>query len=252
MELDLINGLILIVLGTLAGAINTVAGGGSNLTLPSLMIMGMPPEIANASNRVGIFIQSLVGIRGFNQHGRLDTTDIGPILVPTLLGGLSGALVASYAPSELLKALLLGTMLGMALLMLIRPSVVVPEAGTVVKRVKQTPAAWWGLFVAGLYGGFVQAGVGFVLLAALAGTLRYDLVRANALKLICTLGFTLVALVVFISRDQVDWIPALVLSVGFIFGAQLGVKFAIKAKAQTLKWFIFAMTLVAVVAAYVF
>jgi len=251
-ELNLLNGIVLVVVGTIAGVINILAGGGSNLTLPGLMIMGMPPEIANASNRVGIFIQSLVGIHGFKKHDRLETFDIGPIMVPTVIGGLIGALIASYAPSGLLKAMLLGTMLGMALLMVLRPAVVMPEPGTSIKRVKQTPAAWWGLLLAGIYGGFVQAGAGFVLLAVLAGALRYDLVRANALKLICTLGFTIVALAVFISRDQIDWMPALVLTVGYIIGAQLGVKIAVKAKAQTLKWFLFTMTLVAVVAAYLF
>lgn len=252
MELNLVYVVILIAVGTVAGIINIMAGGGSNLTLPALMIMGMPPEIANASNRVGIFIQSLVGIRGFKKHDRLDTSDIGPILVPTIIGGLIGSLIASYAPSSLLKALLLGTMLGMALLMVLRPAVVAPEPGTPIKRMQQTPAAWWGLLLAGIYGGFVQAGAGFVLLAALAGTLRYDLVRANALKLVCTLGFTLIALVVFISRNQIDWMPALVLTVGYVIGAQLGVKIAIKVTAQTLKWFLFTMTLVAVVAAYLF
>ncbi|MCP3687083.1 MAG: sulfite exporter TauE/SafE family protein, partial [Gammaproteobacteria bacterium] len=66
MELNITYLVVLIVIGTIAGTINILAGGGSNLTLPTLMIMGMPPEVANASNRVGIFVQSLVGMRGFN------------------------------------------------------------------------------------------------------------------------------------------------------------------------------------------
>ncbi|MCP4186520.1 MAG: sulfite exporter TauE/SafE family protein [Gammaproteobacteria bacterium] len=252
MELNITYIVVLIIIGSFAGVINILAGGGSNLTLPTLMIMGMPPEVANASNRVGIFIQSLVGMRGFNKHGMLDTTDLPHILIPTLIGGVLGGLLASFAPPAILKPLLLGVMLSMALLILIRPTVIAPEPGTPFERLRDTPRAWVGLGLAGLYGGFVQAGAGFVLLAALAGTLRYDLIRANALKLVCTLAFTIVALAIFIARDQVDWLPALVLTVGYIIGAQLGVKIAIRVRPETLKWFLFIMTLVACVAALVF
>ncbi|MCP4236067.1 MAG: sulfite exporter TauE/SafE family protein [Aestuariibacter sp.] len=252
MELNITYLVVLIVIGTIAGTINILAGGGSNLTLPTLMIMGMPPEVANASNRVGIFVQSLVGMRGFNRHGMLVTEDLPHIMIPTLVGGVIGGLLASFAPSDILKPLLLGTMLSMALLILIRPTAIAPEPGTAFARMRDTPAAWIGLGLAGVYGGFVQAGAGFVLLAALAGTLRYDLVRANALKIVCTMGFTIVALAIFIARDQVDWLPALVLTIGYVIGAQLGVRIAISIRPGTLKWFLFFMTLVACVAAFVF
>ena len=235
MEITLLSSATLIVLGLVAGAINTLAGGGSNLTLPALMIMGMPADIANASNRVGIFLQSLTGAIGFKQHNKLDTQEIVPMMVPTLLGGLAGALVASFSPQWMLKPMLLGAMVIMSLVMVFRPALIVPEAGTVPLKTSESLKGWLGLAVAGFYGGFVQAGVGFILLAAVCGVLRYDLVRGNALKLVCTLGFTVVALVVFIMRGQVEWVPALILSVGFIVGAHLSVKFAIHAKPETLK-----------------
>ncbi|MGF1761392.1 sulfite exporter TauE/SafE family protein, partial [Photobacterium sagamiensis] len=92
-------------------------------------------------------------------------------------------------------------------------------------------------------------GVGFVLLAALAGTLRYDLVRANALKMLCTLVFTLVALVLFIAEGLVMWVPGLILAFGTMFGAHIAVNMAIKAKPSTLKWFLFVMTLCGCIAA---
>ncbi|MGY5452476.1 sulfite exporter TauE/SafE family protein [Agarivorans sp. MS3-6] len=249
MDFSLWHGALLLTVGVLAGGINTLAGGGSNLTLPALMVMGMPAELANATNRVGIFLQCLTGVVGFNKHGKLDTQDVAPILWPTLVGGLLGAVAASYAPSWIIKYLLLGAMLGMAALMLVKPGVVAPEAGTVAKKVKDTPSAKWSLGLAGFYGGFVQAGVGFILVAALAGSLRYDLVRANALKLVCTLAFTSIALVVFIARGQVLWLPGLVLAVGYIIGAHYAVKFAINAAASTLKWFLFVMTLIGCIAA---
>lgn len=242
-------GFLLVVLGLVAGVINTLAGGGSNLTIPALMISGMPPDIANATNRVGVMMQSVTGMKRFHDKGKLPTHDLKAILIPTLLGGLLGGAVASYAPASLLKPALLFTMLGMAALMLFKPSVVIPEVGTPTKLVDETPGAWKALFAAGFYGGFVQAGVGFVLIAALAGTLRYDIVSTNALKIVCTVAFTGVALGLFIYNDQVAWIPGLLLALGSIAGAWMAVNIAINVDQKTMKWFLFLMTLVAVIAA---
>jgi len=236
---------VLIAVALIAGAINTVAGGGSNLVLPTLMLMGMPPEVANATNRVGIFIESVVAVSEFKRHDRLDTFDLKLILIPMAVGGLFGALAAAFAPSDILKPLLIGTMILMSLLVLFRPAVVSPPSGTAVRLVRNTPSAWFGLLAAGFYGGFVQAGVGFLLLASIAGTLRYDFVRANAIKLVCTLVFTTVSLVIFIWQDQVAWLAGGILSVGYVLGAILGVKLAVHTDPKILRWFLFAATLLA-------
>ncbi len=249
LDISLVHILLLVGTGLVAGVINTLAGGGTNLTLPALMVMGMPADVANATNRVGVFLQSAVAMHGFQQHGRLPTQDIGPILVPTLIGGAVGSAFAAYAPTTLLKPLLLGAMLGMTIIMLVRPEVIAPPPGTEPNPVRETPRAWGWLFIAGVYGGFVQAGVGFILITALAGSLRYDLVRTNALKMVCVCAFTLLALVVFIAQGLVLWLPGLILAVGTMIGANVAVKFAISAKPSTLKWFLFAMTLCGTVAA---
>lgn len=241
--------LLLVSTGLIAGVINTLAGGGSNLTIPALMVMGMPPDVANATNRVGVFLQSLVGARGFKKRQKLDTADIGPILLPILVGGLVGAVAAAFSPAWLLKPLLLGAMITMAVVILVKPDTVVLPEGTPARNVRETPMAWLSLFIAGVYGGFVQAGVGFILIAALAGALHYDLVRANALKMVCTLVFTGLALAIFIWQGQVLWLPGLTLALGAMLGAHLAVKLAIKAKQGTLKWFLLIMTLCASAAA---
>ncbi|MDP2380502.1 MAG: sulfite exporter TauE/SafE family protein, partial [Pseudohongiella sp.] len=142
--------------------------------------------------------------------------------------------------------------LTMSAVILIKPGFLAPEPGTPVQSVNQHRGAWWGLLLAGVYGGFVQAGVGFILLAALAGGLRYDLVRANALKMVCTLAFTSVSLGIFIWFDQVKWVPGLILAVGTMLGSYFSVKFAIKASQNTIKWFLFAMTLASCLAAIFF
>lgn len=252
MELTLTSVLLLGFTGFIAGGINTIAGGGSNLTLPALMILGLPADIANGTNRVSITLQCITALKGFDSHNSLDRPAIIPILIPTIIGGACGALIAALTPNLYLKPILLFTILTMALVILIRPSAIAPEPGTPILSPREHRGAWWGLFAAGVYGGFVQAGVGFILLAALAGGLRYDLLRANALKSACALAFTLIALIVFIAFDLVWWVPGLILAAGSMTGAHLAVKFAVQASQNTIKWFLFLMTLVAVIASFIF
>lgn len=239
----------LLVLGLVAGVINTLAGGGSNLTVPALMVFGMSPEIANATNRVGVLLQGLAGARGFRKHGKLPVGDFKAMIAPLFIGAVFGAGIASYAPETLLKYLLLGAMLLVAGITLVRPDVIAPPDGTRPMRVSERPSSWWFLLLTGFYGGFVQAGVGFLLIAVFAGSLRYDLVRSNALKALSALFFTGVSLVIFIYNDQVRWVPGLILGVGSVTGAVIGVKLAIRASQRSLKWFLFVMTLAASAAA---
>lgn len=250
MDINLTAIILLSAAGFFAGIINTLAGGGSNLTLPALMVLGLPADIANGTNRVAIVLQCLVGVKGFDKHDALDRPAVGPILVPTILGGLGGAMAAAFIPAAHLKPILLLTILAMSLVILIQPSTLAPDEGTPVLSPSSSSKGWWSLFAAGVYGGFVQAGVGFILLVALAGVLRYDLKKANALKMACTLAFTSVALIVFTLFDQVAWVPGLIMAAGSMAGANLAVKFAVQASQNTIKWFLFAMTLIAVVAGF--
>ncbi len=237
---------LLCLAGFFAGGINTIAGGGSNLTLPVLMMLGLPADIANGTNRVGIWLQCLIGLRGFDRHDALPRSAVVPVLVPTLAGGLVGALLAALLPNFYLKPVLLICILIMAVVLLLRPRVLAPALGTPARAPTAGEAAWWGLFGAGVYGGFAQAGVGFILLAVLTAGLRHDLLRANALKLACALAFTSVALAVFIVFDKVSWIPGLALAAGAVAGAWLAVKVAVRLSEKALRGTLFALTLAAV------
>jgi uncharacterized membrane protein YfcA len=243
---------ILITTGFLAGIINTMAGGGSNLTIPALMVLGLPADIANATNRVSVLLQSLTAVKGFKKHGKLDIPDLKMIILTTLIGGAAGAVLASYLPNEYLKPTLLIAMITMAAVLLFKPSVISPPDGTTPNTVLGSKKSIPMLLLAGFYGSFVQAGVGFILIVAIAGSLRYDLVRTNALKIVCTAAFTLLALVIFIFRDQVMWGPGLTLAIGSMLGAHLAVKITINISPKTLKWFLFIMTICASIAAIFF
>ena len=225
--------------GIAAGFLNTLAGGGSMLTLPALMLLGLPADLANGTNRLSVVATSTSGVLGFARGGKLDRAAILPVLIPTIVGSLVGSTVAAVVPPTLLKYVLLGTMLAMALVMLLRPQALTAPEGSESQLAQRKLVGFLGLFGAGLYGGFIQAGVGFVLLSVLGGALRYDLVRANALKLICTFVFGVVSLGVFVVAGQVVWVPAVLLAVGTAIGAQVAVRFALRARHAVLRWVVF-------------
>ena len=98
--------MILCLTGFIAGGINTIAGGGSNLTLPVLMMLGLPPDIANGTNRLSIVLQCVVSAAGYDRHQTLDRPAIVPILIPTISGGIIGAVAAALTPNLYLKPLI--------------------------------------------------------------------------------------------------------------------------------------------------
>ncbi|WP_440876951.1 sulfite exporter TauE/SafE family protein [Thalassotalea sp. PLHSN55] len=246
-SVDILQATMLIVIGFLAGGINTFAGGGSNLSLPALMMIGLPADVANATNRVAVFMQSLTATRGYYVNDKLDKASIKDIFVPTLLGGLIGAVTASYLDVEILKPALLATMVAVSCWVVLKSDT--GPADNNIVSCSDSKLGFFTTLLAGFYGGFVQAGVGFVLIATFVGVLQYDLLRANALKIVAALIFTSIALVVFIFRDQVAWMAGIYLAIGSILGAMVSVKFSIDIKPKTLKIMVLVMTVIASAAA---
>ena len=240
---------ILAAAGVLATMINVIAGGGGMIVMPALMALGLPADVANGTYRLAVVTQSLSGTAALRRHGKLDNSAIVPILIPTILGAVIGALLATWIPRETLKPVMLITMILMAALIAFRKETLVPREGPPL-RPKDAPRSIAGLFLSGVYAGFIQAGVGFLLLAVLVGTLRHDLVHANALKLVVTLAFGVVALAIFTWAGLVSWTPAIVLAVASIFGARLGVRVMLKVPAEGLRWFVFVCVIATSIVAW--
>ena len=238
---------LLLAVGLVSGFINTLAGGGSMLTLPALMMTGMPADLANGTNRVAVLAQSITGAKGFDQAGKLDRGALVGIIVPTVLGAGLGAAMASVLPNTWLKPILLTVMAIVALFLLV-------PSGTKPIESDKLPAggviAWLALFGAGLYGGFIQAGVGFILVAIVSGVLHYDLLRSNALKLVCTSIFSGVALIIFALQGQVLWLTGIVLALGSVLGALASVRFAINVDESVLRSILVIMVLTSCIAAW--
>jgi hypothetical protein len=240
---------ILATAGVLATVINVMAGGGGMIVLPALMALGLPADVANGTYRLGVVTQSIAGTTAMRRAGKLETGSIVPILIPTVLGAALGALLATWVPREVLKPIMLVTMILMAALIAFRKQTLIPGDGPIL-RPNQAPRSYAGLFLAGVYGGFIQAGVGFLLLGVLIGTLRHSLITGNALKLVVTLAFGTVSLGIFAWAGLVSWTPAIVLAAASIVGARIGVRLMLEVPIAGLRWFVFACVVATCIAAW--
>ena len=235
--------------GLVGGFVNTLAGGGSLVTLPALLLLGLPADVANATNRVGVLAQSVVAARGLAHDSRLAAAAKARVLAPALAGALVGAWIAARTPPEALKPILLATLVAIAFAMAWKPHLVVPGPGEVPLDPRERRFGVAGLFLIGAYGGFLQVGVGIVLLLFLGGVLRYDLLLGNALKSLLVAALTLVALAVFVLEGQVQWLPGLLMSVAMVAGARLGVRYARTRGQDAIRKVLFVAVLASCVAA---
>jgi hypothetical protein len=216
--------LLLFAAGTIAGTLNVVAGGGSFLTLPVLIFLGMPAGVANGTNRVALLLQNAGAVWGFRRHRVLDLRLAVRLAIPAVVGAALGSWMALQVSDFAFRRLLAILMLVMALWSVLRPQPRAPDPEAAPRDVG--PQLLFVFFLIGIYGGFIQAGVGFLLLAGttMAGL---DLVRGNAVKVTCVLLWTLATIAVFASGGAIDWRAGLILGLGNLLGGQLGVRLTV-------------------------
>ncbi len=210
--------------GVIAGFINTLAGSGSLLTLPLLIFIGLPPTVANGTNRIAIMLQSLVGSIGFKKQGILDLRTGIRLGIPSVIGSIAGALIALAISNKMMERAVGILLFVMFFIILLKPEVWLKDRSGSLSR------SWVNtlvFFLIGVYGGFVQAGVGFFLLGGLVIGAGLDLVKANAIKNFLVFLYTPFALAVFMIGQQVDYKAGLILSLGSMTGAWLGTKSAV-------------------------
>ena len=209
---------ILLLTGAVAGTLNVIAGGGSFLTLAVLIFLGLPATLANGTNRVGILVESAAAVHSFAGKGVLDWRSFRWAALPATGGALVGSLVAVRLEDEAFQKILAVLMVAVTLWALWDPFKLQDSARGVQRS---TLFLSLGFFAVGIYGGFVQAGVGFFLLAATTWA-GLDLVRGNAVKVLTVLVFTLMSLAVFAWQNKVVWVTGMVLAAGFAVGGRLG------------------------------
>lgn len=241
-----ITSLLLFGAGLITGWVNTLAGAGGLVAIPTLLFSGLSAHDANGTLRVAIIAQSVVGAGSFQRGGKLPGKALRSILPIVIAGGAVGAVIVTRLPGHVLEPIELGVLIVMAFGLLVKSSWFVP-------KVEEEPrpmnvGAVVGLFLTGVYGGMVQAGVGLLLIAVLCGVMRFDLLRGNAIKMAATLAFNAVSLGIFIAAGQVEWRRAALLSLGTMGGSWFAVRFAMKRGQQAIRWVLIVAVLAAVTA----
>jgi uncharacterized membrane protein YfcA len=221
----------LIGVGMLAGYLNVIAGGGSLLAVPLLIFLGLPEGVANATSRLAIFMQAATAVAKYRSAGKLDWK-LSRTLVPAcLIGAVAGALVATRVSDALFRSILAWVMIACASVVVAEPFLLgrkardpSSEAYPELKPIK----VWPTMLVVGFYGGMVQAGMGYVMLAGLVLALGIRLAEANVMKMVLVVTYTPLALSVFIGKGMVNWPFGILLAIGQGFGGWLGATAALK------------------------
>lgn len=238
--MTLLEGIVLIAAGAAAGFINALAGGGSAITIPILTEM-VGINTANGTNRVAILLANLTAIAGYQKGEAVPWRRVSVLLLPTVIGAAAGAWLSTITPPDVLR------MVFAAVLLLVAASVVVRPSRWLEDREAALHEPWRSIvfFGIGFYGGFVQAGVGFILLAGLVLGAGMNLVNGNAAKVVLVAAYSPIAILLFARASQVDLAIGAVLAVGQMSGAWAGSRLAVLKGAAWIRWVLVAAALVA-------
>lgn len=211
--------------GFLAGIINSLAGNGSAITLTLLLTTGMDAGIANATNRVGVLLQTMTSVMSLKRTHRTFKLLKDSIwyFLPTIIGSVCGALLAIDIPDDILETIIGIFMFILLLTLVLRPKKWLISTDT--SHRKKTVLNWILMFAIGFYGGFIQMGIGIMMLAALVLSARYSLKDANVIKLVLAFVLILPAFVIYFLSGDIVWIPGIALAIGAVLGAYVGTRY---------------------------
>lgn len=236
---------ILIGSGLMVGFINTLAGGGTIISLSLFMMLGMPPALANGTNRLAVVFQTFTSSMGFLRHKVLDIRMATRLGIPCVIGSMLGTWIAIDIPARTFEVVLAVSMVFMLVFVIYKP---VRWLHGVVSRSGEKPS-WWLLvifFLIGIYGGLIYVGVGYYLLAAIVLGAGCDLLRANAIKVWIVLLYVPFNLILFMMAGQVDYTYGLVHAIGNIGGAWLATRYAITWGVNFVRWVLVAVVLLVI------
>jgi len=235
--MDFYEVLLILAVGLVAGFINTVAGGGSLISLPVLIFLGLPSSVANATNRVAIFSQNIFGVAGFKSKGIGEFRYSLLLGISALFGAIIGAKIAVDIKGELFNKILAVVMI-IVVFLTISGKAKPKDDGGENNSTKSRIIGLISFFFVGIYGGFIQAGVGFLIIAALTSIHGFSLVKTNSIKMFVVLVYTVAALAVFIYEGQINWLYGLILAVGNSTGAWFASRWSVEKGDRVIKVFL--------------
>ncbi|MGQ1784140.1 MULTISPECIES: sulfite exporter TauE/SafE family protein [unclassified Saccharicrinis] len=248
--MTILDYVLLVLAGLAAGFINVIAGGGSLITLPLMIFLGVPSVVANASNRVALLAQNIVSVSNFKKNKVISGSYPVYLGVSALLGAVIGAFIAVDIPEKLLNRILSIVMVVVAGLILTSPKFKVGQEEKMGYKNRLIGVITF--FFIGIYGGFLHAGIGFIMILSLVKINRFSLLKTNAIKVTVALIYTVSALAVFIWQDVVDWKVGLVVAIGSSTGGWLGSHFSIKKGDVWIKRFLLVAIVIMAVKLWLF
>tara|TARA_R110002073_G_scaffold312586_1_gene484083 strand:- start:8542 stop:9339 length:798 start_codon:yes stop_codon:yes gene_type:complete len=226
MDSNILDYFFLVVVGLIAGAINILAGGGSLLTLPMLIFLGLPPNIANGTNRIAIIIQNIFAVKGFQSKG----VTVFPYSIYLAISALIGAIIGANLAVDI-KGETFNKILGIIMVILVIYMIFNRKTSSKGLLERITGKHFWigivAFFFVGIYGGFIQAGVGFIMLLFLSSINHYSLVKSNAIKVFVALIYSIAAVAVFAYNDAINWKYGFILSIGNATGGWIASRWSV-------------------------
>ena len=247
--MDLNHAAILFGVGLIAGFINVIAGGGSMLTVPAMLMMGLPGPLANGTNRVAIFVQNAVAVGAFFRKGLADFKLSLKLLLCAIPGTICGALVGTELAGTMFNRTLAIIMCAALVLMWVKRKKL-PQAaetdGAPLISLRRKISGYLLMVGIGFYGGFIQIGVSLILMPVLNRVFYMDLVRVNMHKVFIICGYTVVALAIFAWRLDIRWDLGAALAAGTGIGGFVGAAVSIRGGERLIRW-LFQLVLIAIV-----
>ncbi|MDC3366736.1 sulfite exporter TauE/SafE family protein [Flavobacteriaceae bacterium] len=232
---EYIQAVILIVVGFFSGVINTLAGGGSLFTLPVLIFLELPPNIANGTNRIAIVIQSLSGALGYKSKGISNFPFNIYLGISASIGAVIGAQIAIDLDGRLFNRIL-------AIILIVVGGLILMNAKNLTHKLPEQLTGKYllfgiiGFFFIGIYGGFINAGIGIVIMLFLNRINRLSLVKTNASKTAIVFIYSSLALAVFAFNDAINWKLGLLMALGTSVGAWWASRWSVKKGDQVIRW----------------
>ncbi len=223
--MDTLHLILIFFTGIVIGFINVLAAGGSFLTLAVLIAFGLPPTVANGTNRVGLLIQNSFASSKFYRLKILDYKFVFVVAPFAIVGSFLGSYIATHISNELLKKIIAILMVVISLVTIYKPTNIIKSEGKMSG--KKTFIMSVIFFFIGVYGGFIQAGVGFFIIAASIWG-GFSMVEANAVKVFVIMLYTLLILPVFVYAHQVNFLIGIILGLGSIIGARIAIHISVK------------------------
>jgi uncharacterized membrane protein YfcA len=236
----------LICSGLAVGFINTLAGGGTVISLTIFMWLGLPPVTANGTNRIPVILQNLVAVVNFKRNKTLDIPKSVKWAIPVIVGAVIGSMFTVKVNDAIFSVCFIAVMLLMALTLLFNPTAWLKGNPAKINN-PTTYLEYFFLLLIGVYAGFIHVGMGYFLLAVLVLMNGHNLLQANAVKNFIVLLYTPFSLLVFMYHGEINYEYGLIHAIGNMIGAYVASRWAVNWGINFVRWLVIALIILSVV-----